>query len=80
MFLHREAVEAVRDLHRLFVVGDDQDLGVADGLLDETVEEPDVRVVERRVDLVQKEEGDGAVEEDGEDQPCRSPWLRASSI
>ena len=51
MFLHRDAVEAVRDFHRLFVVGDHQDLGVGDGLLDETVEEPDVRVVGRRVDL-----------------------------
>ncbi len=71
MFLHGDAVEAVGDFHRLFVVGDHQDLGVADGLLDETVEEPDVRVVERRVDLVQQEEGDGAVEEDGEDERDR---------
>ena len=69
--MHRDAVKAVRDLHRLFVVGDHKDLGVADGLLDETVEEQDVRVVERRVDLVQEEEGDGAVEEDGEDQRNR---------
>ena len=51
MFLHREAVEAVRDLHRLFVVGNHQDLGVGDGLLGETIEGPDARVVERRINL-----------------------------
>jgi hypothetical protein len=51
VLLHRHAVKAVGDLHRLFVMGDDQYLGVADGLLDETVEEPGVRVVGRRVNL-----------------------------
>lgn len=39
---HRDAVEAVRDLHRQLVVRDHQDLGVGDGLLDEAVEQRNV--------------------------------------
>ena len=41
------------------------------GILHEAVEEQDVRVVESRVHLVQEEEGDGAVEEDREDERDR---------
>ena len=50
-FLYCDPVKAVGDLYRLLLWMINQDLGMGDGLLDETVEEADVRVVERRDNL-----------------------------
>src|SRR5450759_5803432 len=63
--LHRHAVEPVRDLHRLPVVGNEDELRVFLHALEHLHETPDVRIVQRRVDTVEQAERARAVFEDG---------------
>src|SRR5262249_31786959 len=76
--LHRHPVEAVGDLHRLAVVGDENELGVLLHALEHLDEAADVGVVERRVDLVEQAERARAVLEDGEHQRHRGEGLLAA--
>src|SRR5690606_42151777 len=54
---HRDAVERVGDLHRALLVRHDDELGVLAQLGEDLQEAPEVRVIERRLDLVHDVEG-----------------------
>src|SRR4051812_13522391 len=73
--LHGDAVERVGDLHGALVVRDDDELGGAAHLPDHLVVPADVRLVERRVDLVEQAERRRLDQEDGEDQRDRGERL-----
>src|SRR3989304_9279810 len=64
--LHGDAVQGVRHFHCLFVVSYQQELAYLRHVADEHVEPVDVRVVKRRVDLVQQAERARLYEEYGE--------------
>src|SRR2546427_8787220 len=65
---HGDAVEHIRSFHRLPVVGDHQELRLAGQLPQDAQKPVDVRVVERRIHLVEDAEGARAEIEDGEEQ------------
>src|SRR5947199_223542 len=73
--LHRDAVERVGHLHRPAVVGDEHELRSRGHLADELIEATDVRLVERRVDLVEQAEGCGADQEQRQDERRRGERL-----
>src|SRR6266511_2297898 len=64
--LHADAVEGVGRLHGAPLVGDDQELGVLAGVVQQVEEALQVDVVERRLDLVEHVEGARPGAEDGE--------------
>ena len=76
--LHRNPVQPIGDLHGLPAVGDDDELGVLLHALQHFHETPDVRVVQRRVDLVEDAERARLVLEDGEHQGDRGQRLLAA--
>ena len=55
-FLHRDAVQNVADAHRALVVRDDDELRLVKEFAHEVREAVDVRLVERRIDLVEDAE------------------------
>src|SRR5438094_903423 len=67
-FLHRHAVEAIGDFHRLAVVRDDDELRVLLHAAEHLDEAADVGIVERRIDLVEEAEGARLVLEHAEHQ------------
>ena len=76
--LHRHAVEPVGELHRALVVRDDDELRPIRHLAHDLVEAVDVRLVERRVDLVEHAERRRLDLEDGEQQRHRGERLLAA--
>src|SRR5213594_554056 len=66
--LHRDPVDRVGRLHGARIVGDHDELRLILELLQQAHVAPHVRVVERRVYLVEQAERAGAREEDGEQQ------------
>src|SRR5690606_6068749 len=75
---HRHAVERLAFGHRALVMRDDDELRLADELLEEDDEALDVRLVERRVDLVEHAEGARARTEDREEEGDRRHRLLAA--
>ena len=57
LLFHGHAVEHVRDLDRPLVMRDHEELALLCHLDDQLIEAADVRVIERRIDLVEQEEG-----------------------
>ena len=75
---HRDAVEAVGDFHGLAVVRDEDELGVLLHAAQHLHEPADVRLVERRVDLVEQAERARLVLEQPEHQRDRRERLLAA--
>src|SRR5207247_229701 len=68
---HRHAIEPIRDLHCLAIMGDHDELRVQLHAAQHLHEPPDVRIVERRVDLVEETERARLVLEHGEHERDR---------
>ena len=75
---HADAVQAVRRVHRALLVRDDHELGSVGIAAHELQEAVDVRVVERRLDLVEDVEGARPGEEHGEQERQRHERLLAA--
>src|SRR3954470_17760935 len=68
LLLHGDAVEDVGDLHRALVVRDDDELALVEELLDDQIEALVVRLIKRRVHLVEDAERAGLALEDAHQQ------------
>src|SRR5436190_1940723 len=66
--LHGDAVENIGGFHGLSVVGNDDELGLGAELAQHPDEPVDIRVVERRIDLIEDAEGARTVVEDRKGQ------------
>ena len=75
---HRDAVERVGGLHRPLLVGDDDELRAVGEAAQELDEAADVRVVQRRLDLVEQVERRRPREEDREQERDRGQRLLAA--
>ena len=74
---HRHAVEDIGGLHRPFLMGDDDELRPVRVATQQIDEATDVRVVERRLDLVEEIDGARPREEEGEQERQRAERLLA---
>src|SRR4051794_14807444 len=75
---HRHAVQRVGGLHRALLVGDDDELRAVGELAQERAEAADVRIVERRLDLVEEVERARPREEEREQERDRPHRLLAA--
>src|SRR5439155_15328312 len=75
---HRDAVEDIRGLDRAFLVCDDDELGPVGEAPQQRDEPPDVRVVERRLHLVEQVERTRPREEEREEERDRPERLLAA--
>src|SRR5581483_10349829 len=77
-FGHRHAVEDVRGLHRELVVRDHDELGALAHAVDHRIETAEIRLVERRIDLVQHAERRRPEAEEGHEKADRREGLLAA--
>src|SRR4030095_5627583 len=58
-FLHRNTIDDIHSTHRHFIVGNDDKLGILTELANHIGEFPNIRIIERRIHLVEYTERRG---------------------